>query len=157
MTRFKPATKLTPLSSHFTSSQELSKLKISLENRQVGEKERRIIHQLLPNLNKTVQIICSYTVDGNLLITTDNSAVASRIRFIVPQLKTQLSLKTERSVKVVCRPIKGISADEVAYWDTIQGSEDSGNCLMAAASDAEQQENSGLASALRRLAATIAR
>jgi hypothetical protein len=147
--------KLTSFSKHLATDANLSELRNGLNKPVIGEKERRIIHQLLPNLNESVQIMCSYSVDSTLLIRTDNAGVASRLRFILPQLRAQLGLKPEQLVKVICRPAEPLT--QVNYWQANTGSMESGNVLMSAASCVDQSSNVDLANALRRLAATIAR
>lgn len=142
-------------SQHLASGQKLTALRDSLKKPQLSAKERRIIQQLLPNLSNTVQIMLNYTTDGSLTIRTDNAGVASRIRFIAPQLKAQLGLKPEQFVKIICRSTEGPT--KPVYWHAQCGSIESGEVLMSAASSIDGSSNVDLANALRRLAATIAR
>lgn len=155
MSSKKPFPKLTSFSRHLATGVSLSELRDGLAQPKNGEKERDIIQQLLPNLNKTVQIICSYSVSNALVIRTDNQGVASRLRFVLPQVRTKLKLHKSQEIKVICRPRQKV--EELNYWQASTGSMESGNVLMSAASTVDGASNTDLANALRRLAATIAR
>ncbi|MFT5063153.1 MAG: hypothetical protein ACI91G_000518 [Gammaproteobacteria bacterium] len=155
MSSNKPYRNLTSFSQHLSTDQKLSELRNDLGKPRFAGKERGIIQQLLPNLNETVQIICSYSVGRKLILRTDSPGVASRLRFILPQLAAALHLRSAQEIKVICRPIE--AATDLSYWQATTGSVESGNILMRAAASAEQSTNTELAVALRRLAATIAR